>query len=235
MKKVILLLVIFQFFSCADLQKLLESSSSSLSNAEIAAGLKEALDIGISQGADILSAKDGYFRSSYKILLPEEARVITERLKVIPGFTQVEDILLERINRAAEDAAKKAKPIFKQAIQNMTFADAMNILMGADNSATSYLHNNTYQKLYNEFNPVIFESLNKFNVIDYWAEVVTAYNKIPFITPANPRLDDHVTNRALFGLFAMVEKEEVKIRRNIESRTTDLLKRVFARQDSNRS
>ena len=119
-----------------------------LTNAQIGNGLKEALEIGISKGSDQLSALDGYFKSPYKILLPPEARKITDKLSKVPGFAQIENILLEKINRGAEDAAKKAKPIFVDAIKQMTFEDAMTILLGADNAATGYLNNKTNEQLY---------------------------------------------------------------------------------------
>ncbi len=229
------LLLIFSLSGCAELQKILDTGSVPLTNEQIASGLKEALNIGISKGSDILSSQDGFYRSSYKILLPPEARKITDRLKVIPGFTNVEEIILEKINRGAEDAAKRAKPIFQNAIRQITFGDVMDILMGPNNAATQYLNRTTYQPLYNEFNPVIVESLNKFNAIEYWADAVNAYNKIPFITKVNPKLDDYVTTQALNGLFSMVEIEEAKIRTDISQRTTDLLRRVFAKQDANRN
>ncbi len=203
-----------------------------LTNAEVAGGLKEALTNGISKGSDLLSQVNGYYKSEYKILLPPEARKITDRLQNIPGFKDVEEEILERINRGAEDAAKKAKPIFVNAIKQMTFADAMNILMGADNAATQYLIGTTRQALYNEFSPVIIESLDKFQARKYWSDAVTAYNRIPLVEKANPSLDDYVTNAALDGLFGMVAKEELNIRKNVSARTSDLLRRVFARQDN---
>jgi len=193
--------------------------------------LKEALNIGVSKGSDQLSQTDGYFKSPYKILLPAEARKITDKLKNVPGFTNIENVVLEKINRGAEDAAKKAKPIFLNAIRSMTFSDAMNILFGEKNAATTYLNRTTSTQLYNEFNPVIVESLDKFSARKYWSDAVNAYNKLPFVEKANPSLDDYVTNEALKGLFAMVEKEELNIRENIGARTTDLLKKVFAKQD----
>ena len=193
--------------------------------------MKQALEFGISEGAQRLSRENGYFKSPYKILLPEEARKITDRLQNVPGFAQVEEVILEKINRGAEDAAAKAKPIFVDAIKSMSFRDAMNILMGNKDAATQYLHRTTYQSLYREFNPVIVSSLDKFNARDYWSDAVNAYNKIPFVDKANPDLDDYVTEEALEGLFAMVEKKEREIRNNVSARKTDLLRRVFARQD----
>ncbi|MEZ4950660.1 MAG: DUF4197 domain-containing protein [Saprospiraceae bacterium] len=237
MKKLIFLLpFLITLSSCdqATLQRTLETvlnDSSALTDGQIASGLKEALNQGIGKGVTVLSAKDGFFKSQYKILLPPEARKVTDKLKNVPGFSQVEDIILEKINRGAEDAAAKAKPIFVNAIKSMTFNDARNILFGADNSATQYLNRATYTSLYGEFNPVIVNSMDKFQARKYWSDAVNAYNKIPFVDKANPDLDDYVTKEALSGLFSMVEKEEKNIRNNIQARTSDLLKRVFAAQD----
>ncbi len=235
LKRIALVFLCFQIIACdpAALQQILEEvTESPLTNAEIANGLKEALEIGIGKGSDQLSALDGYYKSSYKILLPPEARKITEKLQNIPGFSNLEEIVLEKINRGAEDAAKKAKPIFVNAIKGMTFTDVMDILMGADNAATNYLNRTTHSALYSEFNPVIVESLDKFNARKIWSDAVNAYNKIPFVEKANPSLDDYVTTQALNGLFSMVEKEEKNIRENVSARTTELLKKVFKKQDN---
>lgn len=215
--------------SCDTLQQL--SSGLDPTSAEIGQGLKQALEFGISEGAALLAQKDGYFKSEYKILLPEEARKVTDRLKFIPGFNDVENIILEKLNRAAEDAAASAKPIFVNAIREMTFDDALNILMGPQNAATQYLDQKTHVPLYNEFQPVVVTSLNKFNAIQYWADAVNAYNKIPLVEKVNPNLDQYVTEAALDGLFGMVAKKELQIRTDITSRTTDLLRKVFAKQD----
>lgn len=235
--KYILMLIIpaFLFVGCAELQQFVNTAMSEPTNAEVSDGLKEALNIGISNGADRLSAKDGYFKSAYKILLPPEARKVTDRLQAVPGFSDVENVILEKINRGAEDAATKAKPIFIKAIKSMTISDVINILMGADDAATQYLRSATYSTLYSEFNPVIVNSLNKFNAIEYWSKATNAYNSIPLVKQVNPRLDDYVTNQALDGLFKMVANEEKEIRRNPVKRVTELLKKVFAKQDSNRS
>ena len=215
------------------LGNVLQTAGNEISPTEAGMGLKEALNLGISKGADILSQKDGYFKSAYKILLPEEARKVTDKLQGIPGFTELEDIVLEKINRGAEDAATKAKPIFVDAIKAMTFEDAMNILLGDKNAATQYLNEKTNQKLFEAFQPIIIESLDKFQARKVWSDAVNAYNKIPFVgEKVEPNLEDYVTQQALRGLFSMVEKEELKIRTDVTARTTDLLKRVFARQDS---
>jgi len=194
------------FTSCSpgQFQEVLGSvlENDALTTGEISSGLKQALEIGIGKGSDQLSAVDGFFKSPYKILLPPE------------------------------DAAKKAKPIFVDAIKQMTFDDAMNILMGPNNAATGYLNDKTNAKLYGAFNPVIVESLDKFNARKYYSDLVDKYNKIPFVEKADPSLDNYVTTQALKGLFSMVEKEEANIRTNVSARTSNLLKKVFAKQDN---
>jgi len=236
LKKTTLILLTASLAACTSqqIQSTLETlaGSTGLTTTEIGAGLKQALEFGIGEGAQRLSQKDGYFKSPYKILLPPEARKVTDKLQNVPGFRELESNILEKINRGAEDAAKKAKPIFVNAIKQMNFSDAMDILMGADNAATQYLQRTTFEALYQEFNPVIIESLDKFNARDYWADAVNTYNKIPLVEKANPDLGDYVTREALKGLFSMVEKKELNIRKDVSARTTDLLKKVFAKQDN---
>ena len=222
------------FASCDTLQQVAKDVMAEPSLEEIGKGLKEALTNGIGKGVDVLSAKDGYFKSAYKILLPDEARKVTERLKNVPGFSNLENELLEKINRGAEDAAKEAGPIFVSAIKQMTFSDATNILLGADNAATDYLNRTTNSQLYTKFNPKIIASLDKIGANNIWKKAADTYNKIPLITKVNNDLDDYVTTQALKGLFSKVAEEEKNIRRNRSSRSSDLLRRVFAKQDASR-
>ncbi|MCU0348294.1 MAG: DUF4197 domain-containing protein [Saprospiraceae bacterium] len=205
-----------------------------LSQDEIGKGLKEALDKGVGEAADFLSKEDGYLKSAYKIELPSEAQKVVKKLKMVPGFENVEANLIEKMNRAAEDAAVKAKPIFLNAIKSMTFKDAMNILMGNDDSATRYLESMTFKQLYSEFMPIIQTSLDKVGAREYWRTAVTAYNKLPLVEKTNPELDDHVNRKALDGMFKLVEKKEAGIRSDVSLRNSDLLKKVFAEQDSKR-
>ena len=227
------IVILFLFFSlllpsCDTLRQTLSEPT----NAEIISALKQALEFGITEGANLLSQRDGYFKSQYKILLPAEARRVTDRLKIIPGFSDLENVIVEKLNRAAEDAAKSASAVFVDAIHEMTFDDALNILMGSQDAATQYLHSKSYTPLYNQFQPVILTSLNKFNAVQYWADAVNAYNKIPLVEKVNPKLDEYVTEKALDGLFDMIAKKELGIRNDISQRTTELLRKVFAKQDS---
>ncbi len=230
----VLLALLFSFSACDTLKEVAEGVLSEPSLEEIGRGLKEALSKGIGKGVDVLSQKDGYFKSAYKILLPEEARRVTDKLRAIPGFTNLENELLEKMNRGAEDAAKEAGPIFLSAIKQMTFKDATDILLGPDNAATNYLNKTTYDQLYTKFNPKIVASLDKIGANNLWKKAADAYNKIPLVNKVSNDLDDYVTKKALDGLFGKVAEEEKNIRRNKGARTTELLKKVFARQDGNR-
>jgi len=233
-KLTIYFLLTLGLISCdpKDLQRALDTvGTAGLSNLDVANGLKEALEFGVDNSVDFLSAKNGFYQSAYKILLPEEAYTVINKLKIIPGFTNLEDELLKKINYAAEDAAKKAGPIFVDAVRGITFDDAMNILMGEKNAATQYLHNRTYNSLYSEFKPVLDNSLNSFGALGLWSDAVNAYNKIPFINKVNPDLSDHINTKALFGLFDLIEVKEQGIRSDVSQRTTKLLQEVFAKQD----
>jgi Protein of unknown function (DUF4197) len=220
------------FSACDTLKQIATEVLAEPSLEEIGRGLKEALTSGVGKGADFLSKKDGYYKSAYKILLPAEARQVTDKLKGIPGFEKLEEQLLEKINRGAEDAAIEAKPIFVTAIRSLTFQDATNILMGKENAATDYLNRTTSTLLYEKFNPKIVSSLDKFGARELYRKAANTYNKIPLVQKkVNTDLDDYITKQALNGLFSKVAEEEKNIRSNVSARPSELLKKVFAKQD----
>gem|GEM_PF-236440 len=231
MKKAFLLMIMTLSLVSCDPNTLSQILSVPTSQADVASALKQALSIGAEKSSQQLSASGGYYDSIYKILLPEEANTVISKLKFIPGFTNIEEEIIKKINQGAEDAASKAGNIFLGAIKQMTIQDAMGILMGEKDAATNYLHKATYNALYSEFNPVIVNSLNKFGALDYWTKAVNKYNSIPFVDKVNPDLADHVTAKSLVGLFDVVEKKELGIRTDISQRTSQLLKDVFAKQD----
>ena len=200
-------------------------------DGDISGALKQALEFGVKEAVDKLSADKGYLESPYKILVPEEAQYIITKVKMVPGFQDVEKQLIDKMNKAAELAAKKATPIFVDAITSLTIKDAMNILMGEKDAATRYLESQTRDSLYAAFMPQIQAALDEVNAREYWKSVITAYNNVPFVKKANPKLDDHVNTKALDGLFSLIEVKEAKIRTDQSQRTTDLLKSVFAKQD----
>jgi hypothetical protein len=234
MKKVVLSLMAFSFFSCAEMQQVMDQlpqGTGVLSQAEIGNGLKEALNNGISKQVTKLTTTDGFFKNeAVKILLPEELKIVDTKLRQI-GLSSIADEGLKVLNRAAEDAVKEATPIFVDAIKQMTFNDAKNILMGNNTAATTYLQNTTSNALYTKFNPVIKNSFAKVGADQVWNNIITRYNAIPLVTKVNPDLTDYTTNKAMEGVFKMIAVEEGNIRTNLNARSSDLLKKVFALQD----
>lgn len=203
------------------------SSTNALSGSDIASGLKEALRVGIGKGADQASAVDGYFKNPLlRITFPPEAQKVAGKLRQL-GFNKQVDQFELSMNRAAEDAAKKAKPVFIKAITQMTIQDAVGILRGQNDAATQYLRRTSGQQLVSEFTPIIDSTLKKNNATRYYSDLVTTYNKLPFVQRVNPNLTEYATNKAVDGLFLLVADEEKKIRENPAARVTDLLKRVF--------
>jgi hypothetical protein len=239
MKKVLITItfcVLFMGTSFAQLDQLkkaakgLTSGTGQLSSEEIAKGLKEALTNGISKGSDLVSKVDGYFKNpEIKLPFPPEAKKAEDKLRAIGMGAEVDNFILT-LNRAAEDAAKEAKPIFVDAIKAMTIQDAAGILKGNDDAATQYLKKTTTASLKSKFKPVVKNSLEKVNATKYYADLIKTYNKIPLVQKLNPDLDEYATDKAIEGLFIMIAKEEKNIRKNPVARTSDLLKKVFGSQ-----
>jgi hypothetical protein len=214
-----------------NLNKLKKSlSGEALSSEQVAEGLKEALTNGVSKGADLVSQLDGYYKNpEIKIPFPPEVRQVESSLRQL-GLGSEVDKLIESLNRAAEDAAKEAKPIFISAIKQMTIQDAWGILKGEQDAATQYLSKTTSPLLKEKFNPVVRQSLDKVNATKYYSDLIKTYNKIPLVQKVNPNLDEYATEKAIQGLFLMIAREEKNIRANPGARTTDLLKKVFSQQ-----
>lgn len=231
-RKIILFLASFQIMACAELQQVVNQlPQGGIGNAEIAQGLKEALSQGIDKQVSKLTRTDGFFKNELvKILLPSELKKVDKTLRDI-GLGKLADEGLRIMNRAAEDAVAEATPIFVSAVREITFADAKNILLGADNAATQYLTNTTQKQLYAKFNPVIKNSFEKVGADKIWNNLIQKYNSLPLTEDVNPDLTDYVTQEALEGVYTMIAVEEKEIRTKISSRTTDILKKVFALQD----
>ncbi len=201
---------------------------------EIGLGIKQALEIGTSAGADQLSAKDGFLGNlAVKILFPPEAQKVEKTLRSI-GLGSLADNVVTSLNRAAEDAAKEAKPIFISAIKQMTIADATNILLGNNDAATAYFKRVTTSQLMERFKPVISNSLSKVGATKYWGDAASTYNQIPLVTPVNTDLSAYVAQKAIDGMFVQIAQEELKIRSNFSARSTSLLQKVFGYADRNK-
>lgn len=249
MKKLVpVLFILFIFSSCAELVQIAQQTLDEerpLTQSEIAGGLKEALIVGTGKSVDILGITDGYYKDEMvKILLPPEAEIITKNIGKVPGGEQLlEDVLL-RINRAAENAASEARPIFVNSIKSMTISDAVGILKGENNAATQYLHRTAYNNLFDLYRPKIQASLDKklvgnVSTSQSWNTLVSKWNElagsvlgqVAGLKPVDISLDEYLTGKALDGLFLKIEAEEQKIRENPAARVTGLLKRVFGSVD----
>lgn len=199
-----------------------------LTEAEVVAGLKEALNVSTDTAVANGSMPNGYFLNpQIKIPFPEEASVVMSVVNALPGGSILIDAFVQKLNSAAEDAAVKATPIFRDAILNITIDDAFSILNGADTAATNYLRVNTFSALYTAFKPDIQESLESVGAQQAWEDVIDLYNSVPFTDPVDTDLANYTTNKGLNGLFILVGEEEIKIRNDISHRVTDLLQQVF--------
>jgi hypothetical protein len=234
MKKLILLALLFSTLSTkaqvninSVINTINSTLGSGLSNQEITQGLKEALNVGSKNATDKASKVDGFYKNNLiKIPFPKEAKEMRSTLLKMGMKKQIDDFE-KQLNRAAEDASKKAAPIFVNAVTKMTINDGLTILRGKDDEATQFLKRTTTSDLNREFKPIISTSLQKVQITKYWKPLITKYNKLPFVKKMNPNLDDYVTGKATEGLFILVAQEETKIRKDPAARISEILKKVF--------
>ncbi|AXJ01100.1 Protein of unknown function (DUF4197) [Cyclonatronum proteinivorum] len=233
LKPIAALLSIFFFLSaCAELQQFMDQTGVGggelpLTETEVVNGLKNALEVGAARAADTASQEGGFTNNQLLfIAFPEEARRVENTLRDL-GFGSLVDDFVTTLNRSAEEAARSAAPVFRQAVQQMTIQDGFEILRGADNAATDYFRRTTTEELHNLFRPVISQALDNTLATRYWNDIVQQYNRIPFMQPVQTDLVDYTTVRATEGLFTLLEQEEKAIREDPVKRTTDILRRVF--------
>jgi hypothetical protein len=214
-----------QFYK--DFKKLLNPKSKGITEKDAADAIKEALVNGTGESVKIVSVINGYWENpEIKIPFPPEAVEVETKLRALGLGKKIDEFNLS-MNRAAEKAAVEAKPIFVAAIKGMTVKDAINIVKGDNNAATVYLKNTTSPELIIKFQPIIKTSLDDVSATRYWNDLITIYNKIPFVKKMNPNLSEYVTQKAIDGLFVMIAREELKIRKDPVARTSELLKKVF--------
>ena len=215
-----------------DITKLFKGSSESkgLTNADIVAGLKEALQVGTKDTVSLTGKVDGYFsNAAIKILLPEQFQTVEQGLRLIGQGQKVDDLVLA-MNRAAEKAAPGATEIFWSAIQDMTFENARKILSGGDHAATDYFREKTSAALTAAFRPVVDASMKEVGVVQQYDQLMSAYKTVPFAS-ALPSFDlqAYVVTKALDGLFTVLAEQEKKIRTDPAAQVTSLLKKVFSK------
>jgi hypothetical protein len=208
--------------------KQVNAGNNPLSQDEIIEGLREALTVGSNNASKAAAAVDGYYKNpKLYIPFPSEAKKMEQMLRSFGQEKLVNDFLLS-LNRAAEDAAKEAAPIFVNAVKGMSIADGLSILNGKDDAATQYLKQNTQALLLEKFKPIVENSLHKVSATKYWEQLVVAYNKIPMVEKMNPNLSEYATQKAIDGIFIVVAEEELQIRKNPAARVSGILKKVFA-------
>lgn len=210
-----------------------EPQAEDLDDGTIASGLKEALSIGTKDAVKSVSQVDGYFgNKAIKILIPENIQMVADVLSTV-GYKEKVDNFVFSMNRAAEKAAPEALSIFVDAIKEMTFEDAKNILNGGDTAATDFFKDKTQGKIHDAFKPIISTSMDEVGVARTYKEMINKYEILPFVQTIVKEdsidLDQYVTNKAVDGLFYMVGQEEKKIRTDPAARATELLKTVFGR------
>jgi len=238
MKKIFLLALLVPALGSAQLKDLMQKAkdkvaavSGQTNGVDIASGLKEALNKGVSEQVTKLTALDGFYKNEeVKILFPPELQKVDKTLHKM-GLSSLADDGVKSLNRAAEDAVKEATPIFVDAVTKMSISDAKGILLGNNNAATTYLQKVTTAQLYAKFSPIVQQSIGKVGADKIWASLIGKYNTLPFVSKVNPDITDYVTNKALEGVFKMIAVEELNIRTKTASRTSELLKKVFAMQD----
>lgn len=230
-KLLFVLLVSTGLASCDILSKFPGTGYGGVTEYEAAEGIREALGQGTSKAIVQLNTIDGFFKNSlYKILMPPDARKVENTLRDL-GFGRMVDKAILQINRAAEDAAGFAKPIFIDAIKSMTIADAIGLVRNGDTSATHFFRVKTTDRLVDAFMPVIRNSLDKLEATKYYSDVINTYNNFPTtFKKINPDLPSFVTYKATEALFDLIAKEERNIRTNIAARTTELLRKVFGQR-----
>jgi len=206
------------------------SNKPSLTNDEVVAGLREALQIGIKNSVNLTSVTDGFLKNNeIRLPFPSDAQKVKDKALEWKLDGQVEKFETT-LNRAAEEASKEALPIFSDAIKNMSVQDGFSILNGGDGAATKFLKDNTSAKLVSAFSPKVKEATSKVKLTEYWNPIISKYNNAMTLTGGqklNPDLDAYITQKAIDGLFLMVSKEENKIRKDPAAQVTALLSKVF--------
>ena len=236
--KLLPILLLISLFSCSIIQEasttILNPSKNhhkiDLTNEEVISGLKEALNFGIKNAVDLSSVTDGFLKNDM-IRLPFPPDAIKVREKALNlGLSKQVATFEETMNRAAEEATKQALSIFVSAIKNMSVSDGFSILKGGDGAATKFLKSQTSNQLVIAFAPVVKEATTKVQLTAYWNPLITKYNTAMTFSGGqklDPDLDAYITQKAIDGLFYLVEIEENKIRKDPIARVSDILVKVF--------
>ena len=203
------------------------ASIDTLSSKDASAGLRAAISQGIDKAIGMLGAPNGFLGNpKYTIPLPSALEKADRALRMI-GLSGDADELKAAMNHAAEMAVADAKPVFKQAAQRMTVADAKGILTGGETSATQYFRQATSAQLTTRFKPIVARATAKLRLRGLYDQYAGKAAQVGLISSQDANLDDYVTAKALDGLFAAIGDEERAIRTNPMGQASSLLKKVF--------
>lgn len=231
MRKLLFILPVLVLVSCSTTKETGNVASGKLSSKEVTEGLVEALLVGADNSSQQASKKDGFFKNAaIKILFPPEAQKVREAA-INVGLTPLVDRFELSLNRAAEDAAKEAKPVLVNAVKSIRFKDVWEILFGGKTAATDYLRAKTEPQLLEKFRPIVKQSIGREEVTKHWKPLADAYNAIPFVKKVNPDLEEYVTTKTVDGLFTLIADEERKIREHPIARVSEILRKVFGTKE----
>lgn len=199
-----------------------------LDNKTIVAGLKQALEVGTKNSVNLTSQKGGFSDNSLiRINTPKELDKLVNTLNKL-GMSRYVDSFELQMNRAAETASAEAKQVFFNSISKMSLRDGLNILQGPDDAATQFFRNTSTQDLLKKFKPIITRSMSKIGFYDDYKNLLKTYDAIPFTNKPDLNIENYLLEQTLDGLFTMIAKEELKIRKKPAARVTELLRRVFS-------
>jgi len=226
MKKLFVLLFGISCFAVGRSQNILSSLSGNTTNTAVTDLLTQSALAGIGN----LGVTNGFLNSIYKILMPPDVQKATNTLRKL-GLGSVVDNAQVQMNHAAEQAVALAKPIFLDAIVNISITDAMGLVTGGNNAITNYFQQKTSTQLLTAFTPVIKQTLDKNNATKSYAQIVTTYNRVPLVKKLNPDLTNYVATQAINAMFSQMGTAEKNIRTNPVAQTTSALQQVFGKKN----
>jgi hypothetical protein len=201
----------------------------SLTNDQVAGGLKEALSRGITTAVSETGRPGGFENNPLiRIAMPPKLHPVEQGLRAIGMGSQV-DGFEHSMNAAAEEAAPRAKAIFTDALRAMTFDDAKGILTGGNTAGTEFFKRTTSTQVSDAFRPVIEQAMAHTGVSEKFGSLMGSAPKLPFGKTPTFDINAYVLQKSVDGMFTMMGEEEKKIRTNPAAQVTPLLKTVFGR------
>ena len=203
------------------------SGVNALSNADISAGLKEALTRGADTAVAQLGVKDGFYGNpALKIPLPKNLQKASKAMRML-GMDKRADELVLAMNRAAESAVPQAKPLLVDAVKGMTLDDARGILTGGPTSATDFFRKKTEVQLTERFTPIVKATTDQVGLAQQYNRFGEMAAQFNLVDKSQASVEQYVTQQSLDRLYRLIGEKEQAIRANPMQAGSDLLKQVF--------